>query len=85
MKLHNIICKQLLAALVSLVNDTVYLLIDLGAYRLGAVISMTVIATEEHLIVGASVKNGTELLAHTVLDYHITGKLGCALDIIGSA
>ena len=83
MKLVDMLVQYVLCDLISIFNDSLDLLVDNSRSLLGIVTAAAEITAEEYFVVFRAVKDGTELLTHTKLSYHIACNIGGTLNIVG--
>ena len=70
---------------IALVDDPLYLTVDIGGNTLAVGSRMRKISSDEHLVISTALGDHSELLRHTVLGHHRPGDRGCLFDILGRA
>ena len=83
--MENILMLQndLFRLRIALVDDPLYLAVDIGGNTLAVGSRMRKISSDEHLVIITALVDHSKLLRHTVLGPHRPGDRGCLLDVLG--
>ena len=82
MELIHMIRENFLRAVVSVMDNRAYLLVNLLRKGFRIILGMAVIPAEENLAAARRIGNGAYPVAHAVLGNHALCKLCCTLDIV---
>ena len=85
MKFVDMESEYFRGALVRLHNKFFNLFVYGCGSLFGVVLYMTVVTAYEYFLVAGAVRDGAELVAHTVFDYHVARDTCCALYVVGGA